>query len=79
MPTYPYECEKHGSFEVIKPMSEASREENCPKCGKLAKRVWGCNIDQTMYKRDPSSKEYWRRNLSVQERASVLLDERDPY
>ena len=72
--TYPYECPKCGPFEVEKPMSECSRPEKCPKCGADASRVWGCNIDNTMYKR-----ESWRRTLSVEEHSKVLTGERDPY
>lgn len=71
---YPYECPEHGAFEVEKPISECSRPERCPKCGADASRVWGCNIDRTMYQRGN-----WRKNLSASEHAKVLNGERDPY
>ena len=29
---YPYICDSCGPFEVVKPMSEASRPEPCPEC-----------------------------------------------
>jgi len=35
---YLYRCCKE--FEVRKPMSESSREEKCPVCGKKAQRVF---------------------------------------
>ena len=39
MPTYVYEhCEE--TFEVVKPMAEASSEEVCPKCGGVAEKVF---------------------------------------
>lgn len=77
--TYSYECPVCGEFEVEKPIAECSRPEKCPKCGADANRVWGCNIDQTMYQRDPTRKGYWRNSLSVSEQARVLNGERDPY
>lgn len=77
---YRYACEEHGEFEVEKHMSESSREEKCPKCGKVATRVYdNINIDQTMYRRDPSSPWYWRNNISTDKYASALNDECDPY
>ena len=77
---YKYVCEKHGEFDVEKRISEASREEKCPKCGKVATRVFlDTNIDQTMYRRDPSSPWYWRNNISPDKYASALNEECDPY
>lgn len=79
MPTYTYNCEKHGTFEVVKSISDCAREEVCPECGTKAERVWNANIDNTMYRRDPSSKEYWRRKMPPSEQAKVITGEREPY
>ena len=79
MPTYTYACEKHGTFDVTKPMSDADKVERCPECGSPASRVWSANIDNTMYKRDPSSKDYWKNNMSTSEQAKVYTGEREPY
>ena len=41
LPQYDYKCGhcKEG-FEVTKPMSECSRDEACPNCGGVARRVY---------------------------------------
>lgn len=38
--TYDYECPKCGQFEVEKPMSDCECEEECPKCMRIAKRLY---------------------------------------
>jgi putative FmdB family regulatory protein len=39
MPTYEYACDACGDFEKIMRMSEYQREQDCPECGKAARRV----------------------------------------
>jgi putative FmdB family regulatory protein len=39
MPTYEYECARHGAFEALRSMSEARAPQSCPDCGVLAPRV----------------------------------------
>lgn len=39
MPRYDYECKKCGVFEIMKPMSEAGKEEKC-KCGSPVTRIY---------------------------------------
>jgi putative FmdB family regulatory protein len=39
MPVYEYECERHGSFTLTRPMSRASESGDCPACGAAAQRV----------------------------------------
>ena len=40
MPTYTYECERcKKTFTVMKPMSESGRDEKCPVCYCLGKKV----------------------------------------
>lgn len=40
MPVYDYECECGKQFEDIKPISECNEPSKCPKCGKMAKRIF---------------------------------------
>ncbi|MCU1666976.1 MAG: putative regulatory protein FmdB family, partial [Pseudonocardia sp.] len=41
MPTYGYRCPSCGSFELVRPMAEASDPACCPDCGEVARRVFG--------------------------------------
>lgn len=36
---YEYECNKHGIFELILPMSESDSKQRCSECKKLCKRI----------------------------------------
>lgn len=40
LPTYEYLCDKHGTFDVDKPVEDCSREELCPTCQSKASRVY---------------------------------------
>jgi putative FmdB family regulatory protein len=33
MPIYVYQCEQHGEFDMILPVSECDKEQKCPECG----------------------------------------------
>ena len=39
MPVYEYECEGHGPFTLVRPMSRAGEGGQCPACGGAARRV----------------------------------------
>jgi len=39
MPTYEYECARHGVFDAVRPMKESSLPQSCPDCGTLSPRV----------------------------------------
>src|SRR5687767_4538681 len=39
MPVYEYECERHGPFELMRPMSRAGEDGACPTCGAASQRV----------------------------------------
>jgi putative FmdB family regulatory protein len=42
---YDYQCLSCGhAFDVVKPMTKASRKEKCRKCRKVASRIWSANI-----------------------------------
>lgn len=40
MSTYLYKCSCGENFDVIKSMHDATRPENCPKCGEVGKRIF---------------------------------------
>lgn len=75
-----FSCKEHGDFAVSKHADEFDGPEPCPKCGEMSEAVFKHpNIDNTMYKRDPSSKDYWKNNMSTSEQAKVYTGEREPY
>jgi putative FmdB family regulatory protein len=39
MPIYDYACERHGSFELSRPMSQSSESAACPECGHASART----------------------------------------
>jgi len=39
MPVYEYNCEEHGPFEAMRPMSECTSPCACPVCGAASQRV----------------------------------------
>lgn len=39
MPLYEYECSRHGPFEQMRPLSEASMRQRCPTCGVASPRA----------------------------------------
>ena len=39
MPLYEYECDRHGTFELIRPMSQAGDSGACPTCSAVSRRV----------------------------------------
>lgn len=39
MPLYEYECNEHGKFDKLRPMSESTLPDLCPTCGKESKRI----------------------------------------
>ena len=39
MPVYSYQCEEHGPFEAMRPMSEYAAPHACPICGAASRRV----------------------------------------
>lgn len=39
MPIYDYECVKHGTFEMARPMSQSGNAGVCPECGGSSNRV----------------------------------------
>ncbi len=39
MPTYEYECARHGVFEAVRSMKESGEPQSCPDCGVLSPRV----------------------------------------
>jgi putative FmdB family regulatory protein len=40
MPLYPFSCEAHGDFDVLRPMAEVQPTEKCPLCKNQCKRQW---------------------------------------
>lgn len=41
MPTYSYRCSLCGPFDLVRPMSAAEPDVECPDCGTTARRVFG--------------------------------------
>jgi putative FmdB family regulatory protein len=39
MPTYEYECQSHGSFDLYRPMRESEKPGHCPVCGGASARA----------------------------------------
>ena len=39
MPLYEYECDHHGAFTMMRPMSRAGEDGECPTCGGAGARV----------------------------------------
>ena len=39
MPVYEYFCERHGTFEALRPMAEFKAPCDCPSCGAASPRV----------------------------------------
>ena len=39
MPLYEYECDRHGAFTMMRPMSRAAEDGECPTCGAAGQRV----------------------------------------
>ena len=39
MPVYAYECESHGSFDLLRPMSQSGADAPCPECGEASQRT----------------------------------------
>ena len=39
MPLYEYECDRHGSFTLVRPMSQSGERAACPTCAAPSKRV----------------------------------------
>jgi putative FmdB family regulatory protein len=39
MPIYEYECDQHGLFEELRPMSRSAEGAHCPECAAAAPRV----------------------------------------
>jgi putative FmdB family regulatory protein len=40
MPVYVFACQECGSFELARPMAEASSRASCPSCQREARRVF---------------------------------------
>ena len=48
MPLYEYKCQRcNNNFELFKPMSESSKEQMCPHCGKIGKKGRGKRVYST--------------------------------
>ena len=39
MPLYEYECVRHGSFTLMRPMAQAGDDGPCPRCASASRRV----------------------------------------
>lgn len=39
MPTYTYECETHGTFDVLAPISQMETTAPCPSCGRKSRKI----------------------------------------
>ena len=52
MPTYGFDCARCGTFDLVRPMAQASEPAVCPACGKPARRTWGApalrGVDQAV-------------------------------
>lgn len=46
MPTYTYECPKHGEFDAVAPMCDSAKPHRCAQCRRMARRV----ITATQYR-----------------------------
>jgi putative FmdB family regulatory protein len=40
VPTYGYQCDRCGPFDLVRPMAQASEPATCPQCGEPGRRVW---------------------------------------
>ncbi|MDG1242764.1 MAG: zinc ribbon domain-containing protein [Opitutae bacterium] len=64
MRLFEYNCESHGSFELMRPLGLRKHPAPCPECGKLAPRSFDTmpNLRQI----DPSRKKAIDRNIKSQ-------------
>jgi putative FmdB family regulatory protein len=51
MPLYDAKCEKHGRFEVVRPMAEVDNPVPCPICEQPSPIVFSPKGTQTMIRR----------------------------
>jgi len=59
MPEYDHKCTECGhAFSVRRSLSEASREETCPVCGGVTRRVWTAPQVKSVGSCGPSSSPY---------------------
>lgn len=70
-----FSCKEHGDFTVSKHADEFDGPEPCPKCGNPC----DANINSTPYLENTYMRDNWRKTLSTEEHAKVLMGERDPY
>jgi putative FmdB family regulatory protein len=59
MPLYEFECDRHGSFTLTRPMSRAAEDGTCPACGESAPRVISA---PTLFTMRPLAREAASRN-----------------
>jgi putative FmdB family regulatory protein len=59
MPLYEYECDRHGSFELVRPMSQSGESAACPTCRSAARRVITA---PTLFTMSPSKRDAAFRN-----------------
>lgn len=84
MPIYEYGCKDCGKVDEVfhnKPIKEVVHPDNCPHCGSenYTQMISKSTFDVPggmMYE----GKRNWKKNLSVHEQSSVLMDEKiNPY
>lgn len=59
MPMYQYECERHGSFTLMRPMSRSGEDGPCPTCESASKRVINA---PTLFTMSPLKRDAAARN-----------------
>lgn len=75
MPVYEYECDRHGLFEVLRPMAESAQPAPCPDCEVLAARV--LSAPQVAVLARPARIAHERNERSRHEPRVASLPERD--
>ena len=79
MPTYDYECEKCGRFEIVQKIT-APPLETCPECGSPVQKLISKNVaiifkGSGFYSTDNKQKDYARKvNKERQTESQALAD-----
>ena len=63
MVLFEYNCETHGTFELIRPSGLRKHPAPCPDCGKLAARAYTAPMFRQV---DPARKNAIERNIKSQ-------------
>lgn len=91
MPFYKFKCDDCGleveKFTTVKGFENITCSvgyntyliENCEKCeGKVRSQIGMFNLGPDIYKNDPLSNQFWKKNKTATEVAGILADDNQP-